>query len=68
MTAVLQLHPGLTVTESEVRNYVKSRLGSVKTPKQVVVWPDLPRSKVGKVLKNEIKARLLIIGAGGTGR
>ncbi len=59
VTAVLQLHPGLTVTESEVRNYVKSRLGSVKAPKQVVVWPDLPRSKVGKILKNEIKTRLL---------
>jgi acyl-CoA synthetase (AMP-forming)/AMP-acid ligase II len=59
VTAVLQLHPGLTVTESEVRNYVKSKLGSVKAPKQVEVWPDLPRSKVGKVLKNEVKARLL---------
>jgi acyl-CoA synthetase (AMP-forming)/AMP-acid ligase II len=59
VTAVLQLHPGLTVTESEVRNYVKSRLGGVKTPKQVEVWDDLPRSKVGKVLKNEVKARLL---------
>ncbi|MEU0090176.1 long-chain fatty acid--CoA ligase [Kribbella sp. NPDC006257] len=59
VTAVLQLHPGLTVTESEVRNFVKSRLGGVKTPKQVVVWDDLPRSKVGKVLKNEVKARLL---------
>jgi acyl-CoA synthetase (AMP-forming)/AMP-acid ligase II len=59
VTAVLQLHPGLTVTESEVRNYVKSKLGSVKAPKQVIVWPDLPRSKVGKILKNEIKARLI---------
>ncbi|GAA1637680.1 long-chain fatty acid--CoA ligase [Kribbella alba] len=59
VTAVLQLHPGLTVTESEVRNYVKSRLGAVKAPKQVEVWNDLPRSKVGKVLKNEVKARLL---------
>jgi acyl-CoA synthetase (AMP-forming)/AMP-acid ligase II len=59
VTAVLQLHPGLTVTESEVRNYVKSKLGSVKAPKQVIVWPDLPRSKVGKVLKTEIKARLV---------
>ncbi|WP_433012170.1 AMP-binding protein [Kribbella sp. CA-294648] len=59
VTAVLQLHPGLAVTESEVRNYVKSKLGSVKAPKQVIVWPDLPRSKVGKVLKNEIKARLI---------
>jgi acyl-CoA synthetase (AMP-forming)/AMP-acid ligase II len=59
VTAVLQLHPGLTVSESEVRNFVKSRLGGVKTPKQVIVWDDLPRSKVGKVLKNEVKARLL---------
>jgi len=59
VTAVLQLHSGLSVTESEVRAYVKSRLGSVKAPKQVEVWPDLPRSKVGKVLKNEVKARLL---------
>ena len=47
------------MSESEVRNYVKSRLGSVKTPKQVVVWTELPRSKVGKVLKAEVKAILL---------
>ena len=30
----------------------------VKSPKQVEVWPDLPRSKVGKILKAEIKIRL----------
>ena len=28
-------------------------------PKQVEVWPDLPRSKVGRILKNEVKSRLL---------
>ena len=38
---------------------VKQQLGSVKTPKQVEVWDDLPRSKVGKVLKSEIKQVLL---------
>jgi acyl-coenzyme A synthetase/AMP-(fatty) acid ligase len=38
---------------------VKQRVGSVKTPKQIEVWNDLPRSKVGKVLKSEIRARLL---------
>ena len=36
----------------------RDQLGSVKTPKQIEVWPDLPRSKVGKVLKTDIKARL----------
>ena len=58
VTAVVQLRPGQTVTEAEVRSFVKERLGSVKAPKQVEVWPDLPRSKVGKVLKVDVKARL----------
>ena len=43
---------------AEVMAFVKARIGSVKTPKQVIVWDDLPRSKVGKVLKNEIKSEL----------
>ena len=58
VTAVVQLRPGQSVTEAEVRSFVKERLGSVKAPKQVEVWPDLPRSKVGKVLKVDVKARL----------
>jgi fatty-acyl-CoA synthase len=58
VTAVVQPHPGRTVTAAEVRAFVKDRLGSVKAPKQVEVWPDLPRSKVGKVLKTAIKATL----------
>jgi fatty-acyl-CoA synthase len=58
VTAVLQLRPGQAVTQDEVRAFVKERLGSVKAPKQVEVWADLPRSKVGKVLKPEIKSQL----------
>jgi acyl-CoA synthetase (AMP-forming)/AMP-acid ligase II len=58
VTAVVQPRPGRTVTEENVRAFVKARLGSVKTPKQVEVWADLPRSKVGKVLKAEIKTQL----------
>ncbi|KRA39187.1 MULTISPECIES: AMP-binding protein [unclassified Nocardioides] len=58
LTAVLQLRPGEDVDVAEVQAFVKSRIGSVKTPKQVEVWPDLPRSRVGKVLKTEIKAQL----------
>ncbi len=41
-----------------MKAFVKGRIGSVKTPKEVHSWADLPRSKVGKVLKNEIKAEL----------
>ncbi len=59
ITAVLQVRDGRTVEAADVQAFVKSRIGSVKTPKQVEIWPDLPRSKVGKVLKAEIKATLL---------
>ena len=31
----------------------------MKTPKDIEVWPELPRSRVGKVLKNEVRSRLL---------
>jgi acyl-CoA synthetase (AMP-forming)/AMP-acid ligase II len=59
VTAVVQLRPGASLEEGELQRLVKERLGSVKAPKQVEVWPDLPRSKVGKVLKADIKARLV---------
>ncbi|MFH5231409.1 acyl-CoA synthetase [Antrihabitans spumae] len=58
VVAVVQPHEGRTVDEGEVIAFVKARIGSVKAPKAVLIWPDLPRSKVGKVLKNEIKGQL----------
>ena len=58
VTAVLQLQPGHVVEVDDVRAFVKKRIGSVKTPKQIEIWDDLPRSKVGKVLKVEIKKSL----------
>jgi acyl-CoA synthetase (AMP-forming)/AMP-acid ligase II len=59
LTAVLQVRPGASVDPGELTTFVKARIGSVKTPKQIEVWEDLPRSKVGKVLKTEIKKQLL---------
>ena len=43
----------------ELTAFVKERIGSVKAPKQVEIWADLPRSKVGKVLKAEVRSELL---------
>ena len=58
VTAVILPRPGAEVDVTDLKAYVKERIGSVKTPKQIEVWPDLPRSKVGKVLKTEIKKTL----------
>ncbi|NYE35611.1 acyl-CoA synthetase (AMP-forming)/AMP-acid ligase II [Nocardioides cavernae] len=58
VVAVVQPHAGATVDPVELTAFVKARIGSVKAPKEVHVWPDLPRSKVGKVLKTEIKGQI----------
>jgi acyl-CoA synthetase (AMP-forming)/AMP-acid ligase II len=59
VVAVLQALPGVELSPVEVQAFVKERIGSVKAPKQVEVWADLPRSKIGKVLKPDIRARML---------
>ena len=41
---------------------MKERIGSVKAPKHVELWPQLPRSRVGKVLKAEVRAERLSSG------
>ncbi|SEB09271.1 long-chain fatty acid--CoA ligase [Variovorax sp. YR216] len=59
VVAVLQLRAGKSVDPVDIQAFVKARIGSVKAPKQVEIWPDLPRSKVGKVLKKDVRKALL---------
>ena len=58
VTAVVQLQPGTALDVEELIAFVKQRIGSVKAPKQVEIWPDLPRSTIGKVLKTEIRSTM----------
>lgn len=58
VVAVVQLQPGADADPDTLVAFAKERIGSVKAPKQVLVWDDLPRSTVGKVLKTVIKERL----------
>jgi acyl-CoA synthetase (AMP-forming)/AMP-acid ligase II len=58
VTAVVQVRAGGRLDPAELTAFVKERIGSVKAPKQVEVWTDLPRSKVGKILKTDIKQQL----------
>jgi fatty-acyl-CoA synthase len=59
VVAVLQSKSGVRIDVEAVAAFVKQQIGSVKTPKHMEVWDDLPRSKVGKVLKAEIRQNLL---------
>jgi fatty-acyl-CoA synthase len=58
VTAVVQLRPGAELDSDALIAFVKERIGSVKAPKQIEVWPELPRSTVGKVLKADIRTTL----------
>jgi fatty-acyl-CoA synthase len=64
VTAVVVVNPGAESGSDEVIAFVKRRIGSVKPPKQLEIWPELPRSVIGKVLKTDVRARLM---AGATG-
>ena len=57
VTAVIE--PSAEVEPDELVAFVKARIGSVKAPKQVELWPQLPRSRVGKVLKADVRRQLL---------
>ncbi len=63
MTAVIQVRAGQEVALDEIARLVREALDGVKAPKRVEIWPDLPRSRAGKVLKTEVKRTLAARGA-----
>jgi len=38
--------------------YVRARLRGSKTPERIVVWDELPRNDIGKIVRREAQARL----------
>jgi len=53
--AVIAPEAGATLDPEAVIALCKARLGSVKAPKSVDLWPELPKSPNGKVLKRAIR-------------
>jgi acyl-CoA synthetase (AMP-forming)/AMP-acid ligase II len=55
VTAAVQLRRDARADADDIIAFAKSQVGSVKAPKRVVFYDDLPRSSVGKVLRREVK-------------
>ena len=55
--AVVELKPEQHASADEVISLCKDKLGSVKSPKTVEFWDELPRSAVGKVLKKDVREK-----------
>ena len=47
------------ITVSDIKAYLKERLASFKTPKHIFIVDELPLTATGKVLKRELKAKVL---------
>jgi len=56
LRAFVVLRPGATLTEDEVKAYVRDNLARYKVPREVVFLDELPRNPTGKVLKRELAA------------
>jgi acyl-CoA synthetase (AMP-forming)/AMP-acid ligase II len=59
VTAAIELRAGHDTAGDDIIAFVKQRIGSVKAPKDIEIWNELPRSKVGKILKSEVRAKML---------
>jgi len=58
--AIVELKPGAAFDEHQLLAACREKLGGVKAPKSIEAWPSLPRSPVGKVLKQEIRERFWV--------
>jgi long-chain acyl-CoA synthetase len=59
VAAAVVLRPGTQLNEEELRNHCRSRLAAYKVPRQIVAFPALPVSMLGKVLRKQVRDRLL---------
>ena len=59
--AYIKPKQGMTISEKEVKAYLRNYLAHFKIPKQVHICEDMPMTATGKVLKRELKKRVLNI-------
>lgn len=58
LEAAVVLRADCLVSSEELRDHVRSRLRSSKTPDRIVLWDELPRTVTGKILRRTVLERL----------
>ena len=58
--AFIVLEQGKSLTAQEVTEFCYTQLAHYKTPKDIMFLDELPKSPVGKVLKQELKAKYIL--------
>lgn len=57
--AVIVCREGQSMTEAELLAHLEGRCAKYRWPRQVHFWPALPKSGYGKIVKKDIRERLL---------
>jgi acyl-CoA synthetase (AMP-forming)/AMP-acid ligase II len=58
LAAFVVLEPGALATSDSLKRHVRENLANYKVPRDITVLDELPRSSAGKILRNELKARV----------
>lgn len=59
VAAAIVLREGAALNADALRDFCRTRLTAYKVPRRIVVVEDLPRSLIGKVLRRQVRERLL---------
>lgn len=55
ITAYIKANEGVTLTESEIKKYLKDNLAAYKVPKTIIITDNIPTTPTGKVMKRELR-------------
>ncbi|HEX9085954.1 MAG TPA: long-chain fatty acid--CoA ligase, partial [Arthrobacter sp.] len=59
VVAAVELEPGTTLDEAALRGHCREHLAGYKVPQRIVAIPDMPRSMLGKILRKQVRERVL---------
>lgn len=64
VVAAIVVAPGTTIDEEAVREFARGILTPYKVPRRIFVVDELPKSLIGKVLRRQVRDRLLALTTG----
>jgi long-chain acyl-CoA synthetase len=55
--AFIKVRAGMTLTESEIRDFVKDKLSAIERPSAYEFRDELPKTLIGKLSKKDLEAQ-----------
>jgi len=56
VVAFVAVHPGMPVSEQELKDFVRERLAPYKIPRAIQFLSDLPKTQTGKIKRRELRS------------